>query len=175
MADSKNHATNKLREALAEFANTVLKEDVSEEIRLVFFGASFTALGKKDGGIRPVAAGLTLRMLVAKIVRKRVQNAMGHLLRPVQLGFGRRSGCEGIVHLVRNYFEDSNEQQKVLMKLDFRNAFNMVFRSKILDCALEYIPKYACLTFQCYRYPTNLLFGKFVITWDRGVQQGDPL
>ena len=34
----------------------------------VFYGANLIALGKKDGGVRPIAVGFTLRRLAAKIV-----------------------------------------------------------------------------------------------------------
>ena len=35
------------------------------QVRPFFFGASVIALNKKDGGVRPIAVGCTLRRLVA--------------------------------------------------------------------------------------------------------------
>ena len=50
-----------LLRALTAFTNLVLTGAIPEQIRQVFFGASLTALTKKDGGIHPIAVGCTLR------------------------------------------------------------------------------------------------------------------
>ena len=55
---------------------------------LLFFGASLVALKKKDGSIRPIAVGCTLRRLVAKCAGSKVMNEMGELFFPQQLGYG---------------------------------------------------------------------------------------
>ena len=55
-----------LLRALTTFTNFVLTGEVHVEIRPFLFGASLTALNKKDGGVRLIAVGCTLRRLVAK-------------------------------------------------------------------------------------------------------------
>jgi hypothetical protein len=45
-------------------------------------------LNKKDGGIRPIAIGCTLRHLVAKCVYTSVSEEMSAFLSPAQIGFG---------------------------------------------------------------------------------------
>jgi hypothetical protein len=42
------------------------------EISQILYGVSLCALSKKDGGIRPIAVGCTLRRLAAKIVCTRI-------------------------------------------------------------------------------------------------------
>ena len=49
---------------------------------LFFFGANLTALQKKDGGVRPVAVGCTLRRLVVKVAGCKVMDAVGEILDP---------------------------------------------------------------------------------------------
>ncbi len=44
-----------LLQSLTAFTNLVLTGDVPAEICAFFFGASLTALNKKDGGVRPIA------------------------------------------------------------------------------------------------------------------------
>ena len=60
-----------------------------------FFGATLTALNKKDGGVRPIAVGCTLRRLVAKCAGARIMTAMGAHLAPHQLwgSYGGGGSC----------------------------------------------------------------------------------
>ena len=53
--------------ALVAFVYLVLNGECPESIRPFFFCANLTALRKKNGGIRPIAVGSTLRRLVAKV------------------------------------------------------------------------------------------------------------
>lgn len=55
------------------------------------------------------------------------------------------------------------------------NAFNLVHRQKILENVQKELPKYARMVWQSYRDSSHLLYGKHVISSQRGVQQGDPL
>ena len=63
----------------------------------LLFGASLTALNK-DGGVRPIAVGCTLRRLVGKIASTAVIDRMGTFLSPLQLGYGTPLGAETAVH-----------------------------------------------------------------------------
>ena len=57
------------------FINHIINEKMPDEIRQVFYGAQLIALNKKDGGVRPIAIGNTLRRICAKIVNRRGQKA----------------------------------------------------------------------------------------------------
>ena len=81
-----------LLRALTTFTNFVLTGEVHVEIRPFLFGASLTALDKKDGGVWPIAVGCTLRWLVAKTASMAVIHRMGSLLSPLQLGYGTPLG-----------------------------------------------------------------------------------
>ncbi|OWA54844.1 hypothetical protein BV898_19237 [Hypsibius exemplaris] len=140
----------------------------------LLYGGTLTALNKKDGGIRPIACGNTLRRLVGKIVSRRVMAAMGELVRPQQLGYGTPGGAEAVVHATRAFLEEK-EETLVVLKLDFKNAFNTVHRNKLLAAARNHLPEYYALVDQMYRHRTELFFGEHVLPSESGVQQGDPL
>mgnify|MGYP003530166697 FL=1 len=108
---------------LTRFVNLCLAGRVPTAVRPVFCGASLCALSKKDGGIRPIAVGCTLRRLVAKAACRAVKSKMAALLAPVQLGFGIKHGIEAAVHAGRLYLQNVQRGQAML-KLDFSNAFN---------------------------------------------------
>ena len=50
-----------LLSALTSLVNIILQGKVPSAVRPLFFGANLTALTKKDGGVRPIAVGCTLR------------------------------------------------------------------------------------------------------------------
>ena len=68
-----------------------------------FFGASLIPLSKKDGGVRPIAIGQTLRRVVAKCIGGRVIHSVGGDLAPLQLGCGVPRGCEVAAHASRRF------------------------------------------------------------------------
>jgi hypothetical protein len=132
-------------------------------------------LHKKDGGIRPIAVGCTFRRLIAKVACRRIQQNMGELLRPQQFGFGTKGGAEAIVHVVRKYVTSRSSSPRVLVKLDFKNAFNSIFRDNMLEQVRCHAPELYPFLHQCYRDPTYLTYGMDTIFSDSGCQQGDPL
>ena len=84
-----------LLSALASFLTLVLSGGTPSSIRPYFFGANLIALEKKDGGMRPIAVGCTLRRLAAKTASGKVLESMAVLLAPHQLGYGVKGGGRG--------------------------------------------------------------------------------
>jgi hypothetical protein len=163
-----------LLEVLSSFVNVVLAGDVPEAVRPSFFGASLLAFNKKQGGIRPVAIGLTLRRLCSKIACAAVTERLIPILSPRQLGVGVKGGGEAIVHAARGFLLDLNPEE-VLVKLDFTNAFNTVRRDVILEAVAELSPELFHYVSSCYGASSDLCFGDHVLKSAEGVQQGDPL
>ena len=65
---------------------------------------------------------------------------------------------------------------KVILKLDIRNAFNSMRRDKILNEVRERVPGLYPMIWQSYAETSNLYIGNGDIIGSReGVQQGDPL
>ncbi|XP_055348698.1 uncharacterized protein LOC129595655 [Paramacrobiotus metropolitanus] len=67
------------------------------------------------------------------------------------------------------------DKPQVFLKLDVKNAFNSLDRNYILKCAEEFMPEYYKFVWQCYGEPSILLHGKYTVSSQAGIQQGDPL
>ena len=131
----------KLIESIVDFINLILLPGrVPKQIVPIFYGANLTALKKPDGGTRPVAVGLTLRRLAAKTIMAKLKSFCEKEFRPNQLGVGTQNGCEAAVHALRSYLESHEVQDQVLLKIDFRNAFNTVRRDVVLQLVKEKLP-----------------------------------
>ena len=76
----------------------------------------------------------TLRRLATKVGTFPLTSALGEELRPVQLGFATRVGCEAAVHAARRFVRDG-VGGRVLLKIDLRNAFNCIRRDAFLSSA----------------------------------------
>ena len=147
--------------------------EIPVSARPFFFGATLTGLGKKDGGIRPIAVGCVLRRLAAKCLCASVFDDMGSLLFPHQLGFGSAMGVETAFHTARAFL--SKLEDDLIIKLDFGNAFNNIRRDKMLHSVLSKAPELLPLAHCSYQYPSFLFFGEFSFSSAEGVQQGVPL
>ena len=166
----------RLLASLASLSNLILAGKVPQCARDALFSASLCALRKKDGGIRPIAVGSTLRRLPARIAAHVAADLLGHEFRPVQLGVGTQLGCEAAVHGVREFVSRSEEETtRVVVKVDVKNAFNSVRRDVILSRIRDRCPALYPMVYQAYASPTPLLFGDEKILSATGVQQGDPL
>jgi hypothetical protein len=131
------------------------------------------ALNKKDGGIRPIAIGNCLRRLTSKLACFQSRNIVNSYLSPHQLGVAV-AGCEAAIHTTRTFVNNDQNRGKVLLKLDFKNAFNSVERDCILKEVQCHTPLLYPYLYQCYRNPSTLFFGNHLISSSVGAQQGDP-
>ena len=171
---SSSVADSSLLNALAAFSTLVLEGRTPLPIRPFFYGASLIALEKKGGGIRPIAVGCTLRRLVAKIAGRKVMEDVTDLLAPRQLGYGVSGGAEAAVHAAKVYITNLRPED-VLVKLDFRNAFNSIRRDKMLEAVQTLAPEIYPFVHSVYSSESTLLWGDKSIQSSEGVQQGDPL
>ena len=67
------------------------------------------------------------------------------------------------------------KDRQVLLKLDFENALNTIFRDNLLTEVDRVLPEYSAFARQLYRRPSNLIYGDELLSLARGVQQRDPL
>src|SRR6266516_129866 len=142
-----------LAEALADFTNLVLSGGVPIAVRQIFFGATLFPFIKKDGGIRPIAVGLTLRRLVAKIASFRALSSCAAVLGPSQLGVGVKGGAEALVHSARMYVQRMDES-RAFAKLDFQNAFNSVQRAAVFEAVAKHRPDLLAFMEAAYGSPS---------------------
>jgi len=162
--------------SLQNFCNLLLSGNVPEHIKAILFGASLIALEKPSGGIRPIAVGMTLRRLVAKCAAHIVKEKIKSVLLPEQLGVSVKSGAECGVHSLRSFLNSIKDKNDfVTVKYDFKNAFNSLHRTAILNVCSEHLPTLLPFVALCYSQPSILSFGDFDISSSSGIQQGDPL
>jgi hypothetical protein len=160
---SAGEAGQKALRALTKLCNFLLSGQLPSEICHLLYGASLCALNKKDGGLRPIAIGNCLRRLTSKLA------------------------CFQSRNIVNSYLSANAKQQfiphepllitiktVVLLKLDFKNAFNSVERDCILKEVQCHTPLLYPYLYQCYRNPSTLFFGNHLISSSVGAQQGDP-
>ena len=163
-----------LLRSLTSFINLILRGEAAPFVRPSLFGATLIALDKKGGGVRPIAVGCTLRRLAAKCAGNRVMQAMGALLAPHQLGYGVPLGAEAAVHATRVFLQNL-QLGHLILKLDFRNAFNCLRRDKMIKAVGKLVPELLPLVLSAYGSPSSLFYGENIILSSEGVQQGDPL
>ena len=84
---------------VANICSKLLRGQIPKHARDLLFAANLTALRKKDGGIRPIAAGNVFCRLASKIAANRVIPELRRQLPPVQLVDGVRGGCEAAATL----------------------------------------------------------------------------
>ena len=96
------------------------------------------------------------------------------LFRSVQTGFGVPQATESAAHAARAYVAGLQPGQGVL-KLDFKNAFNMVRPDTMFQIVLEELPELYPFIPTCYSSASLLNFGDHELLSDEGFQQGDPL
>jgi hypothetical protein len=152
----------------------VLSGGVPEQVRPFFFGATLYAFAKKDGGVRPIAVGLSLRRLASKIANSKALDLCSSLLAPRQLGVGIKGGAEALAHAARRFLY-SMKADEVFVKLDFSNAFNSIRRDAVLEATAQFAPALIPYISSSYGSSSNLWYGKDLIASDEGLQQGDPL
>lgn len=105
-----------------------------------------------------------------------VRTAAREHLFPEQVGVAVPGGAEAVVRTVRAWLaRHSGSAQKVLVKLDFENAFNTLSRQHVLDTVAHTFPELARWVSWCYSRKTWLQFGQSTLRSAAGVQQGDPL
>ena len=156
----------RLLASLTNLVNLILSGGVPEFARAVLFGATLCGLSKKDGGIRPIAVGSTFRRLATKVGAWPLSADIGDSLRPVQLGFSTKGGCEAAAHAARRYLNEASHR-RVIFKIDMANAFNSLRRDVFLSAVQLRSPPLYRMLWQAYARPSTLFF------WGCKIRVGD--
>ena len=124
--------------ALRDVVNLLASGNVPSQVSTYLAGGSLTALNKVKQGcppdIRPIAVGETLRRLTGKCLCAVIKDKASELFHPLQFGVACTAGSEKIIHGLRKCIEDHGDDEDfVVLKVDMRNAFNLVSRQAILD------------------------------------------
>ena len=144
-------------------SHIILLGNCPPSIREILFGGKLLAMSKPGGGLRLIAIGYYWRRLTAKCANTVALDQLGDFFAPIQLGVGVKGGCEAAIHAARRFCSTMQTEQ-ILVKLDFRNAFNSVHRETVLRAVAAHIP-----TLYAFCYFT------YAISSEDGVQHDDPL
>ena len=161
---------------ITNFTSMILSGFVPLEVREWFGGGRLCALPKKDGGIRPICMGSVWRRLASKVICSMLQPKFSTFLAPNQLGVAVKSGSEVLIHQVDLlYRAGKNMKNFVILKIDWKNAFNSIDRQLFLDAIYEHFPEIYNYIASMYGVKGRLKFGKHFIFSEEGTQQGDPM
>ena len=161
---------------LGKVVHLLLTGQAPKSLSVYLAAAPLTALNKKDGDVRPIAVGETIRRLVSKIAISRVATDICTLLLPHQVGINVRCGAEAIVHATSRIIESQGTNSDLgLLKIDFANAFNVVDRTVFLQQCHESFPSLSPWVNYCYHDQPFLWYQGHELRSASGVQQGDPL
>lgn len=100
-------------------------------------------LNKKNGGIRPIAVGDTIRRLTSRLCCSAIQAFLPEVFLPEgQVGVGIRGGLEAAIHATRLYIQEHElDEDLCLLKVDFTNAFNECDRNTFLQRLHRELPE----------------------------------
>jgi len=102
------------------------------------------------GGIRPTAIGYTLRRIAAKCANSYTASQLAYCFSPIQLEVRTHGSYETTVYATRRYNEALPDRHVVVVKIDFRNAFNSLRRVLMLRSVASAVPgicRFCCLSY----------------------------
>ena len=170
VSESNGSAGLNFLKSLTKLINLIGDGKIPEHLRSFFFGAKLITLIKIDGGLRPIAIGNTLRRIASKCAGSKALSERQNFFGNVQVGFVTKRGAELAAHSFRNLIErDDNPKCTVLLKLDFKNAFNSLNRETMLNHVYSNSPELYNYT-HCASY---FFYGSSVIMSEDGTQQGN--
>ena len=161
----------RLLEALTSVTNIMLAGELSQKINDVLYRGRLLALKKKDGGLRPIVIGYTIRRLAAKCTNKYATEKLAPQLAPIQLGVGIPGGTEAAVHALGGTLKI----YQTTTLLDFTNTFNTLRHDGMLKAIWREARKIYNFAYATYNGVPHLQFGDFTILSNEGPQQRDPL
>ena len=169
-------AGDALMDQLTAVVNLLVQGHACSSIMPLLAGAGLVALPKPSKGVRPIAIGELLRRLTAKCLMHEVRADAKTYLWPAQVGVAVKAGGEAAVHALRAWVgRHAASNNSVVVKVDFRNAFNTVSRDVVLREVRQHFPALARWATWCYQAASTLQFGSATLSSTSGVQQGDPL
>ena len=161
--------------SLTRFVNLLNNANVPESFRPYLFSANCHPLLKKDGGIRPVGVMEVFARLTSKCNANALSSELAEIFSPLQLGVKVQGGCEAVLHAVNQIFHSPlQSHQKATLLVDWKNAFNEIDRTRMLEEVRSRLPKLSSWAECVYGGPSNRYFRGRRFSCHTGANQGDP-
>src|SRR6218665_137152 len=126
--------------AITGLMNLLLTGTCPAQIKPILSGGTLIALRKKTGGLRPIVIGYYLRRLTSKTANYITVHKAATYLAPLQIGVGVPEGAEAACHAARRFLK-TMPTDSIMVKLDFKNAFNSLHRDRMLLALEEIAPE----------------------------------
>lgn len=114
----------------ARIIKRIINNEVGEHVRDLLTNCRLVAIGKPDGGVRPLAIGEVFLKIAGQWLLNVNRDDVMMRLEPLQQGMAQR-GAEKIVHEVRQHAEEN--PQHAIYTIDAKNAFNSAHRHAIAN------------------------------------------
>ncbi|GKA13401.1 putative reverse transcriptase domain-containing protein, partial [Tanacetum coccineum] len=168
--------SDELISSITQVVNLFLAGSCPQMLGEYIASVPLTPLVKPGGGIRPIAMGIVWRGLVSKVSAIMIGHSLDGYLDGLQFGVRVVGESETILHFVNRLIEAFGGDVGLSMLLvDFKNAFNLVYREVMLREVRLYRPAISRWVEFYYSNPARLYYGEHTLWSCQGVQQGDTL
>ena len=165
---------------LAQIVEDQLNGSLDDMTRDFILGSCLIAGAKPTGGVRPIAMGEPIYKLAGQYALYLVRQELPPLVEPIQLSLSP-GGSERAAHVLQAAIETGGHDS-IVVKTDFRNAFNTIKRSSLLGEMFKApsLSRIWRFVHWAYKAPSSLLLvdqGAVVgeLPSSEGVRQGDVL
>ena len=150
--------------ALESVVNILASGKGPRSLSMHLAGASLVALAKENGDVRPIAVGEVLRRLTSKCLCSAVRSDAQRFFGSLQVGVACPLGLEAAIHTISQYCErNAASTSKIVLTIDFHNAFNSLDRNALLAACRRDFPTLAAWASWCYSVPFRLLYNERVV------------
>ena len=157
---------------LVDFVSCLCNGGFSPSVVQYVAAAKLFGIGKKLGGVRPIACGETLRRVAARCLLSSSLEGCLEYLQPLQMGVKTPNATETIARDVAEWAK-CHPSGELLLQVDLKNAFNCVSRSKMLEAVREHAAAFYPYASSFYGQRSRMCGQASPIWSEQGVQQGD--
>ena len=162
--------------SLTRFINLLNNAKTPEDFRPFLFSANCHPTLKKDGGIRPVGVAEVVCRLTSKCNVQALSPVLADVFLPTQLGVKVQGGCEAALHAVTQIAHSPLPfNQKAILMVDWKNAFNEVDRTRMLAETMERLPALSSWAEASHGSPAHRYYRGRRFLCSTGTTQGDPV
>ena len=172
---------NDVAEAFTKLFNNIIKGDTNELARKWFTTTTTIPLNKDKSGIkiRPIAVASSMRRICSRAINMLIKDKINSTCWPLSIGMHHTPATELIIHSV-NVAAKTIEQQKLndkcILLMDIKNAYNSLNRDIILKAVEKYCPELLDYIYFLYGSTnTSYLYNHRLIYSVCGFDQGAPL